>query len=53
MTSRYVFCPMTSKRIGRRMTLMDRIRRSRARRKQERPDVYEIIGYSSPIVPGK
>lgn len=53
MTSRYVFCPMTAKRIGRRVTLLDRIRRSRARRKQERPDVFEIIGYCSPIYPGK
>lgn len=53
MTSRYVFCPMTAKRIGRRVTLLDRIRRSRARRKQERPDVYEVIGYCSPIYPGK
>lgn len=53
MKSRYIYCPMTSKRIGRRMTLMDRIRRSRARRKQERPDVFEIIGYCAPIYPGK
>ena len=53
MTSRYVVCPMTAKRIGRRVTLLDRIRRSRARRKQERPDVFEIIGYCSPIYPGK
>jgi hypothetical protein len=51
MTGRYIYCPMTAKRIGRRVTLIDRIRR--AIRRKDRPDVYEIIGYCSPIYPGK
>lgn len=53
MTSRYVYCPMTPKRIGRRVTLMDRIRRARAKRRSEQPDVYETIGYCAPVYPGK
>ena len=53
MKSRYIYCPMTSKRIGRRVTLIDRIRRNRARRRQIQPDVYEIIGYCAPVYPGK
>lgn len=52
MKSRYCYNPMTSKRIGRRVTLLDRIRRNRARRRYQ-PDVFEIIGYSAPIFPGK
>ena len=51
MKSRYCYCPMTAKRIGRRVTLMDRIRRHFARK--DRPDVYTIIGYCAPIYPGK
>lgn len=53
MKSRYIYCPMTAKRIGRMVTLFDRIRRARARRRQEVPDVYETIGYCAPIFPGK
>lgn len=53
MKCRYVYCPMTPKRIGRRVTLMERVRRSRARRRHEVPDVYEVIGYCAPIFPGK
>lgn len=53
MKSRYIYCPMTAKRIGRRVTLFDRIRRSRARRRHEQPDVFEIIGYCAPVYPGK
>jgi hypothetical protein len=52
MKSRYIYCPMTSKRIGRRVTLMDRIRRRRAMRKRI-PDVFPICGYNAPIYPGK
>ena len=51
MTSRYCYCPMTARRIGRRVTLMDRIRRRF--RKADRPDVYEVIGYCAPVYPGK
>ena len=53
MKSRYCYCPMTPRRIGRRVTLMDRIRRNRAKRRQEQPDVFEIIGYCAPVYPGK
>lgn len=51
MKSRYCYCPMTPKRIGRRVTLATRIRR--ALHKREQPDVYEIIGYCAPVYPGK
>ena len=51
MKSRYCYNPMTPRRIGRRVTLMDRIRK--ALRKAEQPDVYEIIGYCAPIIPRK
>lgn len=50
MTSRYVYCPMTSKRIGRRVTIMSRIRRWLNRRE---PDMFPIIGYNGPVYPGK
>lgn len=51
MTGRYCYCPMTSRRIGRRVTLLYRIRK--ALRRTTRADVYEIIGYCAPIYPGK
>lgn len=51
MTSRYVYCPMTSRKLGRRVTLLDRLRRWIHR--PQKPDVYEIIGYCAPIYPGK
>lgn len=52
MKSRYIYCPMTSKRIGRRVTILDRIRRARARRKLV-PDMFPVTGYFSPVFPGK
>ena len=51
MKSRYCYNPMTPKRIGRRLTLVERIRR--ALRNAEKPDVYEVIGYCAPIIPHK
>lgn len=51
MTSRYVFCPMTSKRLGRRLTLTERIRKYF--KKEVKPDVFPICGYNAPIYPGK
>ena len=51
-TSRYVYCPMVTKKIGRRVTLMDRIRRRRAVRMGV-VDVFPICGFNSPIYPGK
>ena len=53
MKSRYCYCPMTPKRIGRRVTLADRIRRAMAKRRQAQPDVFEVIGYCAPGYPGK
>ena len=54
MTGRYVYCPMTSKRIGRRVTLFDRIRRRRAlKRTAGMIDVFPICGYNAPVFPGK
>ena len=53
MKCRYIYCPMTPRKIGRRVTLATRIRRAIARARAEKPDVYEIIGYCSPIYPGK
>ena len=52
MKSRYCYNPMTAKRIGRRVTLLDRIRRARAQRRQV-VDVFQICGYNAPIYPGK
>ena len=51
MKSRYCFCPMTAKRIGRRLTLWERIKRDF--RKSNRPDMFPICGYNQPIFPGK
>ena len=55
MTCRYVYCPMTAKRIGRRMTIADRFRRwQRIRRdRREMPDVYMAGNYYPPVYPGK
>jgi hypothetical protein len=43
---------MTAKRIGRRVTLFDRIRRRRAM-KQTGFDVFPVCGYHTPVYPGK
>jgi len=51
MKSRYIYCPMTSKRIGRRLTVMDRIRRWL--RGTNRADVYQVTGFFPPVFPGK
>lgn len=55
MTGRYCYCPMTAKRIGRRMTLADRFRRwQRIRRNRKNgPDMFPISGYGAPVYPGK
>ena len=52
MKSRYCYCPMTAKRIGRRVTLLDRIRRNKAI-KRSLPDVFPVCGYNAPVFPGK
>ena len=51
--SRYCYCPMTSKKLCRRVTLFDRIRRRRAMKRRTAIDVYPICGYNAPIYPGK
>lgn len=51
MTSRYVYCPMTSRKLCRRITLIERIRRRF--RRVDVPDVFPICGYNAPIYPGK
>lgn len=53
MKSRYCYNPMTAKRIGRRVTLLDRIRRRRAQKRMEKPDLYPVINYGAPVYPGK
>lgn len=53
MTSRYCYCPMTSKRLARRMSLADRFRRWRAFRRACKPDMYTVNGYNAPVYPGK
>lgn len=52
MKSRYCYCPMTAKKIGRRVTLFDRIRRRKAL-KRNIFDVFPTCGYNSPVYPGK
>ncbi len=55
MTCRYVYCPMTAKRIGRRMTLVDHFRRwQRIRRdRREAAEIFQGTGYYAPVYPGK
>ncbi len=53
MKSRYCYCPMTAKRIGRRVTILDRIRRRKAMKRQTFSDLYPIVGYYAPTYPGK
>lgn len=52
MKSRYCYCPMTARKIGRRMTIIDRIRRNRAM-KRNAADVYRVTGFNAPVYPGK
>lgn len=55
MTSRYCYCPMTARRIGRRMTLADRFRRwQRIRRDRRRqPELFPVGNYYAPVYPDK
>ena len=55
MKSRYCYCPMTAKRIGRRAGLLYRFRRWKAERRKwrDRPDVFRVTGFNPPIYPGK
>ena len=55
MKSRYIFCPMTSKKIGMRITLADRFRRWKKERENRKnyPDVFMVTGFFPPVYPGK
>ena len=53
MTSRYCYCPMTARKIGRRVTLLDRLRRRKAVRRQAKADLFPVCGYNAPVYPGK
>ena len=55
MKSRYCYCPMAGKKIGRRVTIMDRFRRWKRNRENRKnaPDVYQVAGFYPPIYPGK
>jgi hypothetical protein len=44
---------MTAKRIGRRVTLLDKIRQRRALKRRDTIDVFPICGFNTPIFPGK
>jgi hypothetical protein len=52
MKSRYCYYPATARKIGRRVTIMDRIRRRRAIRRNL-PDLYQVTGFNQPVFPGK
>jgi hypothetical protein len=43
---------MTFRKLGRRVTLMCRIRRRLAWKKKQ-PDLYPVTGYFAPVYPGK
>ena len=51
MKSRYCYSPAVYKKIGRRVTLLDKLRKRF--RKQEKPDLFPICGYNAPIYPSK
>ena len=52
MKSRYCYCPMTARKIGRRSSWLAKIRRRRME-KRNAPDMFPIVGYNAPIYPGK
>ena len=49
MTSRYCYCPEVYRKLGRRISLIDRLRRRL--RKREEPDLYPIGNYNAPVYP--
>ena len=51
VSGRYWYCPMTQKRIGRRVTIMDRVRRYMAQRRMAQVDVFPTCAYNPPIYP--
>ena len=53
MVGRYVYCPMTARKIGHRTTLLERFRRRRAFKRACKPDLFPVCGYNAPVYPGK
>lgn len=55
MRSRYCYCPMAGKKLGRRITIADRFRKWKIEREALRnyPDVYMVTGYNAPVYPKK
>lgn len=51
MKSRYCYCPMTAKKIGRRVTILEQIRQRF--RKKVVPDLYRVTGFEQAIFPSK
>lgn len=51
MKSRYCYCPMTAKRIGRRLTMLERLRRWL--KAKPTPDLFMVTGFEAPIYPTK
>lgn len=51
MKSRYIYCPMTSKKLGHRTTLAERFRLWKRRRMA--PDLYMVTGFNAPYYPSK
>ena len=52
-TGRYVYCPMTSKRLTMRVSVAERIMVWFRRRNMDRSDVYTVTGYFPPITPAR
>ena len=50
---RYIYTPYVAHKIGRRVTLIDRIRRWNAMRRVEQPDLMMVTGYFNPVYPRK
>jgi len=48
---RWVYCPMTQRRIGRRLTVRDRLRRWLSGWQREKIDVYMVTGFFEPTYP--
>ena len=53
LKSRYCFNPAHAPKIGRRVTMVSRIRRWINKRRNGRPDVFMVTGYFNPVYPRK
>lgn len=54
-TGRYFYTPARQKRIGRRVTVFERIRRRyrRWKNREFEPDLYIVTGYFPPVYPSR